>query len=81
MSRPTAKPKFEPMKAYARWLTRVPQRRLLSFNCPGCGEQLKTAREPGDTICVCPFCGVMFFKITHVDGRVEALSDLEGALS
>lgn len=50
--------------------------KFVTYNCPRCGEHLETQQgnrgETWDTLCTCPYCDKMHFKITRYR-TIEAL--------
>ena len=68
---PTLKEKHD---AYMRRL-KASGVRLAEFKCPECDAKILTrvpdAGDIYDSMCACPECEGIFFKIVHPDGRVE----------
>lgn len=66
------------LEHYQAWLALViaKKARLATFDCPHCGKTLKTPKpspsygRPYDSLCTCPFCDGMFFKVVYSDGHV-----------
>ena len=60
---------------YLKWLERMQSgaHELTEYECPECHQTIKTLiPEEGvyDSMCCCPFCEALYFKIVDVKGKV-----------